>query len=477
MLHGQLVLLTRQSGVLALAASRLKSVLFPTVMAWKAYAVVIVAALLPAAVIAAAGVPLFGTVERQARERELRSVCRLLDLELAERFGSMQAILEAASAVDLPAEEQARALHAVLQPVVDRFCSAFPGVEVGYYSRALGLEVAAGRDLNVRPFFRERPPEDFRVYQTGRPEVAYERADGKILGARATATQVYPLYDGAELTGHVWASVEARQLVPNTVAATMSMFGAAATGAATMLVAAWWLMNALRGWEREAATRRITAANQLAAEVVHELRNPISVARGLAQLVMSEDDDLRRRMWMGNLVRQLDHMNNVASDYLRYARPTEPVLRSVPMGEILGELECMIRSNDHDAEVSFEVSQSPNSLEVMCDPDQLNQVLINLVKNAVEAVSGEVLARVCVRARPNGKGALIDVCDNGPGIPEADLPRLFEPFFTTKSKGTGLGLAISKRLIERQGGSISARNSSDGVTFTISLPAGRGGAH
>jgi len=72
---------------------------------------------------------------------------------------------------------------------------------------------------------------------------------------------------------------------------------------------------------------------------------------------------------------------------------------------------------------------------------------------------------------------LIDVCDSGPGIPEADLPRLFEPFFTTKSKGTGLGLAISKRLIERQGGSISAHSSPDGVTFTVSLPAGRGGAH
>jgi len=443
-------------------------------MAWKAYAVVIVAALLPAAVIAAAGVPLFGTVERQARERELRSVCRLLDLELTGRFSSMQAILDGAGAVDLPPEAQARALHAALQPAVDRVCAAYPGVEVGYYSRALGLEVAAGRDLDVRPFFRARPPEDFRVYQTGRPEIAYERADGKILGARSTATQVYPLYDGAELTGHVWASVEARQLIPNTVAAAMSVFAGAAASAAALLVAAWWLMNALRGWEREAATRRITAANQLAAEVVHELRNPISVARGLTQLVMSEDDDLRRRMWMGNLIRQLDHMNTIASDYLRYARPVEPVLRNVPVGEILGELECMI---GHDAEVDFEVSQSSNWLQVMCDPEQLNQVLINLVKNAVEAVSGEPLARVCVRARPDGRGVLIDVCDSGPRIPEADLPRLFEPFFTTKSKGTGLGLAISKRLIERQGGSISARNSPDGVTFTVSLPAGRGGAH
>ena len=477
MLHGQLILLTRQSGVLALATSRLRSVLFPTVMAWKAYAVVIVAALLPAAVIAAAGVPLFGTVERQARERELRSVCRLLDLELAGRFGSMHAILEAAGAVELPAEEQARALHAALQPVVDRVCAAYPGVEVGYYSRALGLEVAAGRGLDVRPFFRARPPEDFRVYQTGRPEVSYEKADGKMLGARTTATQAYPLYDGAELTGHVWASVEARQLVPNTVAATMSVFGAAAASAATLLVAAWWLMNALGGWEREAATRRTTAANQLAAEVVHELRNPISVARGLAQLVMSEDDDLRRRMWLGNLVRQLDHMNTIASDYLRYARPAEPSLRSVPVGEILGELECVIRSSLDSTCVDFEVSQGPDPLEVMCDPDQLNQVLLNLAKNAVEAVSGEPRAQVCVRARPNGKTVLIDVCDSGPPIPDADLPRLFEPFFTTKPKGTGLGLAISKRLIERQGGSISARNTPDGAMFTVSLPAGRDGAH
>jgi len=462
--------LTLQSGVLALATSRLKNVLFPTVMAWKAYAVVIVAALLPAAVIAAAGVPLFGTVERQARERELRSICRLLDLELTERFSSMQTILEAAGAVDLPPEAQARALHTALQPVVDRVCSAYPGVEVGYYSRALGLEVAAGRDLNARPFFRTRPPEDFRVYQTGRPEIAYDNSDRRILGARVTATQVYPLYDGAELTGHVWASVEARQLIPNTVAAAMSVFAGAAASAVTMLVAAWWLMNALQGWEREAAARRTTAANQLAAEVVHELRNPISVARGLAQLVMSEDDDLRRGMWMGNLVRQLDHMNTIASDYLRYARPAEPVLRSVPVGEILGELENLMRSSVEEAGVDLEVSHGSSALEVMCDPEQLNQVLINLVKNAVEAVSGESPARVCVRARQDGRDVLIDVCDSGPPVRQEDLPHLFEPFFTTKSKGTGLGLAISRRLVEAQGGLLSAFSGEHGVTFSIRLP-------
>ena len=92
----------------------------------------------------------------------------------------------------------------------------------------------------------------------------------------------------------------------------------------------------------------------------------------------------------------------------------------------------------------------------------------------MEAVSANLSRGVCA-ARLNGSGVLIDVCDSGPGIPEADLLRLFEPFFTTKSKGTGLGLAISKRMIERQGGSISAHNSSDGVTFMVSLPAGRGG--
>ena len=456
-----------------MATSRLRSVLFPTVMAWKAYAVVIVAALLPAAVIAAAGVPLFGTVERQARERELRSVCRLLDLELTQRFGSMQAILEAAGAVDLPPEEQARALHAALQPVVDRVCSAYPGMEVGYYSRTLGLEVAAGRDLNVGRFFRARPPEDFRVYQTGRPEVAYERTDGKILGARATVTQVYPLYGGDKLVGHVWASLEARQLIPNTASAALSVFSSAAASAAALLVAAWWLMNALQGWEREAASRRTMAANQLAAEVVHELRNPISVARGLAQLVMSEDDDLRRGMWMGNLIRQLDHMNTIASDYLRYARPTEPVLRSVPVGEILGELEGLMRSGAEEAGVNLEVSHGSSALEVMCDPEQLNQVLINLVRNAVEAVSGESPARVCVRARQDGRDVAIDVWDSGPPIREEDLPHLFEPFFTTKSKGTGLGLAISRRLVEAQGGFLSACSGEHGVTFSIRLPMSR----
>ncbi len=316
-----------------MATSKLKSVLFPTVMAWKAYAVVIVAALLPAAIMAAVGVPQFGAVERQARERELRSICRLLDLELAGSLESMDAALQAAGAAEASPAEQAWALHAALQPIVDRVCAAYPGVEVGYYSRTLGLEVAVGRGSDVRPIFRVRSPEDFRVYQTGRPETTYSSADRGILRGPALLTHTYPLYDGDELVGHVWAGVEARQLVPGTVAAASGVVATAMASAAAMLVAAWWLMNALAGWEREAAARRTAAADRLAAEVVYELRNPISVARGLAKIVLSEEDDLRRRMWMGNLIRQLDHMSNIASEYLGGA----------PLGDARGELECRAR--------------------------------------------------------------------------------------------------------------------------------------
>ncbi len=319
-----------------MVVSRVRLALFPTVTAWKAYVVVIVAALLPAAIIAAAGVPQFGAVERLARERELRSICRLLELE---SIGS----LELMSAGQSSPEEQAWALHAALQPVVDRVCAAYSEIEAGYYSRALGLEVAMGRGAEARPLFAQRPPEDFRVYRTGRPETASSSGSRGIRGAPASLTHMRPLYRGDDLVGHVWASVEVRQFAPAALAAATGVVAASAASAVAMLVAAWWLMKAVASWEREAAARRAAAAHRQAAEVVQELRNPISVARGLAQIVMSEEDDPRCRMWMGNLVRQLDYMSSVAADYLRGAFPDEASAPGAAAGETRGELQCRAR--------------------------------------------------------------------------------------------------------------------------------------
>ncbi len=100
----------------------------------------------------------------------------------------------------------------------------------------------------------------------------------------------------------------------------------------------------------------------------------------------------------------------------------------------------------------MEVSSDCEDIKVRCDRDQVGQVLLNLVKNAVEAGSGEPGLRVAIRWRREGGTVIIEVADNGPGIPQENLSRIFDPFFTLKPKGTGLGLAISRTLIEQQGG-------------------------
>ena len=119
----------------------------------------------------------------------------------------------------------------------------------------------------------------------------------------------------------------------------------------------------------------------------------------------------------------------------------------------------------------MEVSPVDQNLRTRCDHGQVRQVLLNLVRNAVEAAPGEPGHRVNIRSRAEGRRIIIEVADNGPGIPEEDLPRVFAPFFTSKPRGTGLGLAISKALIEQQGGSLTAQSSPEGgAILTLELP-------
>ncbi len=205
--------------------------------------------------------------------------------------------------------------------------------------------------------------------------------------------------------------------------------------------------------EERYALSRGAMANREAAAIVHEMRNPITVSKGLVQLVLTQETDMRKRMWLSNIVRQLDHMNNIASDYLQYARPRPPRVSDVSVQELVGgDLVENVAPYVEESGAIMEVSSDCEDIKVRCDRDQVGQVLLNLVKNAVEAGSGEPGLRVAIRWRREGGTVIIEVADNGPGIPQENLSRIFDPFFTLKPKGTGLGLAISRTLIEQQGG-------------------------
>jgi two-component system sensor histidine kinase AtoS len=217
---------------------------------------------------------------------------------------------------------------------------------------------------------------------------------------------------------------------------------------------------------------RLAAIGRLASNAAHELNNPLgSIITwvGMGRRRAGEAGDERMKEYLASADKGLWWMATIIRDLLDYShapsRPTEPMA----IRDILTEAA---------ASVAPAAESSHVRVQVVCSPDlptfksgTLHQVVLNLVKNAVEAMPGG--GEVEVRADCRSGALVIEVADAGTGIPEADLARIFEPFFTTKpeGQGTGLGLAISKDFVERLGGTIVAANrAGGGALFTVCVP-------
>jgi signal transduction histidine kinase len=228
---------------------------------------------------------------------------------------------------------------------------------------------------------------------------------------------------------------------------------------------------------RLAASERLAGVGRLAANVAHELNNPLDGIMRLVNLARRTAEpagDERIARYLAEANKGLMRMVMIVRDLLEYARSTTRVEEPIALRDILAEAAGGAASAAEKAGVRIDVA---------CDPDlpalrsgSLYQVVLNLVKNAVEAMPGG--GEVAVRARCEADALLIEVADSGPGIPDEHLPRIFEPFYTTKGQGqgTGLGLAISKDLVEKHGGTIAAANRpGGGAVFTVRIPIASGG--
>jgi two-component system sensor histidine kinase PilS (NtrC family) len=225
--------------------------------------------------------------------------------------------------------------------------------------------------------------------------------------------------------------------------------------------------------EMEEAMRRsdrLAAVGKLAAGLAHEIRNPLASMCGSIELLGQAPGlaDKDRRL-MGIVLREGERLEALVRDFLHFARPTPPHLRSVGASRLLEEALAVFVSDAAARGLSLTTEVAPGVV-VNADASQLKQVLWNLLSNAAEACDGKGAVRV--RLGREGDCAVLEVEDSGAGIDPADLPRIFDPFFTTKEKGTGLGLAIVHRIVEAHGGRIlvnSARGR--GSLFRVELPA------
>lgn len=224
---------------------------------------------------------------------------------------------------------------------------------------------------------------------------------------------------------------------------------------------------------RTLRAERLAAVGTLAAGLAHEVRNPLNSAMLQLQVLRRRIEKGQREPEsllpvievVGGEIRRLDRL---VSDFLSFARPRPLELRPLDPTEFMLSMAELIRPEATERNIDVVTELAPHTAWIDADAEGLRQVLLNLVRNALEAMgdSGTLLLKV---EQPDGEEVALTVQDTGPGFPE-DAP-IFDAFYTSKEGGTGLGLAIVHRLVTKHGGSIGVESSPGNTRFTLRFPA------
>ena len=254
-------------------------------------------------------------------------------------------------------------------------------------------------------------------------------------------------------------------------------------GAVTLTVllaaymAVWWLYKRGRRLEEQAAeAERLAYIGTLASGLAHEIRNPLNSLRLNMQML---EEDLGRgtlgtdRKILSITQSEIARLERLATDFLTYARPRALELAPVPAVELLQSAREALSGTIAADSVSVSVEDRTGGAQVSVDSSLMQQLLLNLLQNALAAVSsGERGGEVRLVARRRGDAVVLEVVDDGPGIPGAEQAKIFDLFYSTRKGGTGLGLAIVKRIAQAHGADLTVSSSpGEGTIVSIALPS------
>jgi two-component system, NtrC family, sensor histidine kinase HydH len=218
-------------------------------------------------------------------------------------------------------------------------------------------------------------------------------------------------------------------------------------------------------------TERLTAAGQLSASLAHEIRNPLASISGAAGILARGQVSAEARSeCLEILTKESQRLNKLLTNFLDFARPRLPRLQRADPLELIQSVTALAQHTATRQGVTLQLLSEGQPREIECDPEQIKQLLLNLILNAIQATDGE--GTVVVRTSFTEDSVCVDVCDWGFGIAAQDRERIFDPFFTTKENGTGLGLAIALNIATQHGGMVACRpNVGGGCVFRMELPA------
>jgi two-component system, NtrC family, sensor kinase len=223
-------------------------------------------------------------------------------------------------------------------------------------------------------------------------------------------------------------------------------------------------------------SERLATVGRMAAHIAHEVRNPLASIGLNAELLgdeIAERGEEPRRL-VTSIIGEVDRLTEITETYLRFARLPRPNLERESIGAIVASVVDMSRGELAQAGVEVTVDVAPGLPDVAADEAQVRQALINLVRNAREAITAAAVRRIDISVREAVPGRIaVAIRDSGPGIDAANLGKIFDPFFTTKKRGTGLGLALVQQIVVDHGGQIEVASApGTGTTFMITLPVG-----
>jgi signal transduction histidine kinase len=239
--------------------------------------------------------------------------------------------------------------------------------------------------------------------------------------------------------------------------------------------------NLLKMQSELVASQRMAAVGEMAAAVAHGIGNPLSSIRAAAQVAMLDAEgengasqDSKMKENLQSIMQQVDRVQKRMQGLLNFAKPLEPHAVPVEINPLLSDVVETLRSRFNNAAVVPHLDLDDNLPKVISDANQLEQVFMGLITNAVEATPRG--GRVTVRTRAlgdsgDGRGVRVSIEDTGEGIPVENRERVFEPFFTTKPHGTGIGLPLAKKFVERNGGALKICDvTPPGTRIDVTLP-------
>ncbi|MDO7788975.1 MASE3 domain-containing protein [Desulforamulus aquiferis] len=218
---------------------------------------------------------------------------------------------------------------------------------------------------------------------------------------------------------------------------------------------------------------KMAMLGQMASGIVHEIRNPLTTIKGFSQLIKPLAREAKLKEYVTLIEQEANEVNKVVTDFLTFARPHTPVLKQVSLNKLVLDMKMVIESQTFLDGIELNFLLSTDEPRVMIDEQQIKQVLLNIVKNAIEAMEDTASPKLVISTgiKHQEKQVFLSISDNGPGMSEETSRKIGTPFYTTKDKGTGLGLSICYQMIKEHQGRIQVTSESgEGTTFIILLP-------